>query len=166
MLKRMIQGGVLGLLAAGVFLGLWRAGALDTLEFATWGWRVRAFAARTPPAAQVKVILLDQASLDWGRSENGWVWPWPRTVYTAVLDFCRRGGAKAVAFDMLYTEPSSYGVGDDKALGDTIRRTPGFVGALFLSSQSGEATNWPASDLPIGTSFLGLDAWLGHLPSR
>ena len=166
MLKRMIQGGGLGLLAAGVFLGLWRAGALDTLEFATWGWRVRAFAARTPPAAQVKVILLDQASLDWGRSENGWVWPWPRTVYTAVLDFCRRGGAKAVAFDMLYTEPSSYGVGDDKALGDTIRRTPGFVGALFLSSQSGEATNWPASDLPIGTSFLGLDAWLGHLPSR
>src|ERR1035438_7391744 len=74
------------------------------------------------------------------------VWQWLRTVYTAVLDFCKRGGAKAVVFDMLYTEPSSYGVDDDKALGYAIRRTPGFVGALFLSSQSGEVTNWPAGD--------------------
>jgi len=160
-LKRMIQGGALGLLAAFGVLGLWRAGVLDTLEFPTWGWRVRAFAPRTPPSGQVKVILLDQASLDWGQKENGWSWPWPRTVYTAVLDFCKRGGAKAVVFDMLYTEPSSYGVDDDKALAEAIHRTPGFVGALFLSSQSGEATNWPAGDLPVVTSFLGLDAWLG-----
>jgi adenylate cyclase len=165
-LKRMIQGGALGLLAASVFLGLWRAGVLDTLEFPTWGWRVRTFAPRSSPSSDVKVILLDQASLDWGQKENGWVWPWPRTVYTAVLDFCKRGGAKAVVFDMLYTEPSSYGVDDDKALGDAIRRTPGFVGALFLSSQSGEVTNWPAGDLPVASSFLGLDAWLGGLPSK
>jgi len=119
-LKRMIQGGALGLLAASVFLGLWRAGVLDTLEFPTWGWRVRTFAPRSSPSSDVKVILLDQASLDWGQKENGWVWPWPRTVYTAVLDFCKRGGAKAVVFDMLYTEPSSYGVDDDKAARDLI----------------------------------------------
>jgi adenylate cyclase len=162
----MIQGGALGLVAAGVMLGLWRAGGLDTLEFSTWGWRVKTFAPRTSPSAQVKVILLDQASLDWGKQENGWVWPWPRTVYTAALDFCKRGGAKAVVFDMLYTEPSSYGADDDKTLGDGIRRTPGFVGAMFLSSQSGEATRWPAGELPIASSFLGLDAWLGTHPSE
>src|ERR1035441_7439847 len=57
-LKRMIQGGALGLLAASVVLGLWRAGVLDTLEFPTWGWRVRTFAPRSSPSAQIKVILL------------------------------------------------------------------------------------------------------------
>jgi adenylate cyclase len=166
MLKRTLQGGGLGLLAAGIVLGLWRAGALHTVEFPFWDGRVKFFAPYTPPAAQVKIILVDQASLDWGDKENGWVWPWPRTVYTAVLDFCKRGGAKAVAFDMLYTEPSSYGVGDDQALGESIRRTPGFVGAIFLSSQSGKTTNWPAGNLPIATSFQGLNEWLGRDPSE
>ena len=167
MWKRMIHGGGLGLLAAGVVLGLWRAGVLQRLEFPTWDWRVGVFAPHTPPSPQVKIILVDQASLDWGKNENGWVWPWPRTVYSAVLDFCKRSGAKAVAFDMLYTEPSSYGAGDDQALNDAIRRTPGFVGALFLSSQSGEATNWPAGELPIASSFLGsTNGWGAIPPSR
>ena len=166
MWKRMIHGGGLGLLAAGVVLGLWRAGVLQRFEFPTWDWRVGIFSPHTPPSPQVKIILVDQASLDWGKNENGWVWPWPRTVYSAVLDFCKRSGAKAVAFDMLYTEPSSYGAGDDQALNDAIRRTPGFVGALFLSSQSGEATNWPSGDLPIASSFLGLKEWLGRAPSE
>jgi adenylate cyclase len=160
MLKRLIQGGALGLAAAGVVLVLWGAGWLDRFEYVTWSWRVKVFAARTAPAPQVKVILLDQASLDWGKKENGWAWPWPRTVYGAVLDFCRRGGAKAVAFDVLYTEPSTYAAEDDQALGDAIRRTPGFVGAIVLSSKSGDTTNWPASLPPLGTSWTGLDQWL------
>ena len=146
--------------AAGVVLALWHAGWLDRFEYVTWSWRVKAFAARTAPAPQVKVILLDQASLDWGKKENGWAWPWPRTVYAAVLDFCRRGGAKAAAFDVLYTEPSTYGVEDDQALGDAIRRTPGFVGALVLGSKSGDATNWPDTIPPLGASWTGLEQWL------
>jgi adenylate cyclase len=160
MLKRLIQGGTLGLAAAGVAFVLWATGLLDRFESVTWSWRVKAFAAHTPPAPQVKVILLDQASLDWGKKENGWAWPWPRTVYSAVLDFCRRGGAKAVAFDVLYTEPSAYAAEDDKAWGDAIRRTPGFVGAIVLSPKSGAATNWPDSLPAPGTSWTGLDQWL------
>jgi adenylate cyclase len=159
-LKHFIQGGIIGLLAAGGTLALWHTGVLDGWEYTPWSWRVRTFAPRTPPHPQVKVILLDQASLDWGKKENGWAWPWPRTVYCAVLDFCRRGGAKAVAFDVLYTEHSAYQAADDLALGDTLRRTPNFVGALYLSSQSGEATHWPASALPIAPPIQALDQWL------
>jgi adenylate cyclase len=160
MVKRLIQGGAIGLLAAGVMLALWRAGLLEGWEHAAWSWRVRMFAPRSTPSPAVKVILLDQASLDWGKKENGWVWPWPRTVYTALLDFCRRGGAKAVAFDVLYTEPSSYEAADDLALGTAIGRTPGSVGAFMLSTRSGEATNWPAGIAPPPFLFSGLDPWL------
>jgi adenylate cyclase len=163
--KRLIQGGALGLAAAAAVLLLWRAGVLDGFEATTWGWRVKTFAPRTPPAAQVKVILLDQASLDWGKTQNAWAWPWPRTVYSAVLDFCVRGGAKVVAFDVLCSEPSSYGLEDDQTLGNAIRRTPAFVGPVVLSAKSGDATNWPAS-LPLsGGEWTGLDQWLAHSPS-
>src|SRR5512133_1171471 len=101
MLKRLVQGSVVGLGSAGVILALWGTGLLDNLEHPTWTWRVELFAPRTRPDPQVKVVLLDQASLEWGNKENGWSWPWPRSVYGAILDFCRRGGAKAVAFDVL-----------------------------------------------------------------
>ena len=107
------------------------AGALDRLEYSAWAWRVSTFAPLRPPAADVKVILVDQASLDWGSSQMGWSWPWPREVYGALLDFCHRGGARVIAFDVLFTEPSVYGVDDDRALADAIRRSGNFVGAAF-----------------------------------
>ncbi len=66
-----------------------------------------------------------------GSKEMGWSWPWPREIYAAVLDFCRRGGARVVAFDILFTEPSVYGVADDEALGAAIRGAGNFVGSAF-----------------------------------
>jgi adenylate cyclase len=142
--RKWVQGLLIGLLAAAAAAALWRSGSLDRLEFVSWAWRVRTFAARTPPSDRIRLVLLDQASLDWGRRENAWSWPWPREVYAAVLDFCRRAGARAVAFDVLYTEPSVYGVADDQALGSAIAASPPFIGALFLGATGGEATNWPA----------------------
>lgn len=162
MRKKLIQGSLVGLLAAGSFLAVWYEGALVTWEYTSWSLRVRTFAPHTPPHPQIKVILLDQTSLDWGKNVNGWPWPWPRTVYSAVIDFCRRGGAKAVAFDVLYTEPSAYDVADDLALGEALRRSSNFVGACFLSEQSGEATNWPAGYRPLAFPIQNLDPWLAR----
>ena len=165
MRKKLIQGSLVGLLAAGGILAVWFAGAFETWEFTTWSWRVRTFAPHTPPHPQIKVILLDQASLDWGKKESGWPWPWPRTVYTTVIDFCRRGGAKAIAFDVLYSEPSAYDVADDVALGEALRRTSNFVSACYLSATSGDATNWPAGYRPLVFSFQNLEPWLARHPA-
>ena len=132
MTKRvLLQSCGIGCGAAGVALSLWFGGALDRFEYTAWSWRVNAFAPRRAPSSDIKVILLDQASLDWGSKEMGWSWPWPREVYAPLLDFCRRGGAKVVAFDILFTEPSVYGVADDEALGAAVRRAGRFVGAAF-----------------------------------
>jgi adenylate cyclase len=157
---RFVPGGLIGLLAAVLALALRHTGGLEGWEHTAWGWRVRTFAPRSPPHPQVKVILLDQPSLDWGKKENGWAWPWPRTVYSAALEFCRRGGAKAIAFDVLFTEPSPYEAADDLALGEALRRTSNFVGALYLSARSGEATQWPATALPAPPVIQGLESWL------
>ena len=129
--KRVLQSLGVGCGAFGFAAILWLGGALDRFEFSTWAWRVNAYAPHRTPSPDVKVVLLDQASLDWGSNVMGWAWPWPREAYAPLLDFCRRGGARVVAFDVLFTEPSVYGVADDEALGAAIRRTGKFVGAAF-----------------------------------
>ena len=127
------HGLTIGAVAAVLALALWFGGLLNGWENTTWTWRVRALARPGASTDQVALILLDQNSLDWGREFNDLSWPWPREVYAPILDFCGRAGSKAVAFDVLFTEPSVYGVWDDQALGDAITRNGAFVGALFLS---------------------------------
>ncbi|MCX6995847.1 MAG: adenylate/guanylate cyclase domain-containing protein [Kiritimatiellaeota bacterium] len=132
---------------------------MERWEYTTWTWRVRHFAAPGAATPQVKLILLDQASLDWGKDPaRGWAWPWPRTVYSAILDYCQRCGAKAVGFDVLFTEPSAYEVSDDEALAAGIRQGPPFAAAVMPSDKAG-VTNWPAGVPAPRLTVKGLAAW-------
>lgn len=144
MLKRLLQATAIGLGSAFLAFALWQAKALTRFENVTWSWRARHFAVPAPSTDQIRLIFLDQYSLDWGK-KRGWSWPWPRQVYTPVLDFCKRAGAKAVAFDVIFSEPSVYGVDDDGALGAAIAATPGFVGAMFVANENLENASWPVA---------------------
>lgn len=93
---------------------------------------------------RVRLILLDQKSLDWGKNVNGWPWPWPREVWGVILDFLDRAGAKSAGLDVLFLEPSAYGVGDDERFGAAVERFGKVAGAAFVSQRSGDATQWPA----------------------
>ena len=68
------------------------------------------------PSDEIALVLLDQNSLDWAQEELGWSWPWPRSAYGDLVSFFNLGGAASVAFDVLFTEPSLYGDGDDQLL--------------------------------------------------
>jgi adenylate cyclase len=162
--KRLLHG--LLAAAAGVAAAwlLTLTGLTDAFEARSFDWRARLLAPRTAATDSVRLILLDQASLDWGARENGLSWPWPREVYGFILDFCRRGGAAGVAFDVLYTEPSAYGVADDTALAEAGKRLGTLAMAVFLGRQTGEDTTWPA-DMPVNPlAVAGLDPWLAGLP--
>jgi adenylate cyclase len=104
--RKAVQGILVGVISGALALGLAIPGLLDSFEGRTWDWRVRLLARPGAATERIALIVLDQASLDWGKEVNGLSWPWPRETYAAVADFCRRGGAKALAFDVLYTEPS------------------------------------------------------------
>jgi adenylate cyclase len=49
-------------------------------------------------------------------------WPWPRRSYAAVLERLFGAGARAVAFDLMFDQPSSHGPGDDASLASALRR--------------------------------------------
>lgn len=126
------HGLLIGLGAAVIALLLWFSHATDGWENTTWNWRVRALARPGPQTSEIVLVLLDQKSLDWGQNDNGLSWPWPREPYALLLDFCTRAGVRAVAFDVIYSEPSVYGVWDDQALGEAIARNGRFIGARFI----------------------------------
>ncbi len=167
MKKKLLFGILIGAVSALLACTLDGLRQLDTWEFNTWDLRVRFFKGESPATDKIRVILLDQASLDWGKNENALAWPWPRQVYAPILDFCRRGGAKVIAFDVLYTEPSAYDAYDDTALGTAIQATPGFVGAVFMGRASGDRDAWPEFVPSPPYVIQGLEQWLaGERPTR
>ncbi len=143
MARKTTQGLIIGSGAAALAGALWLAGALDAVESVTWDQRVRFFAEPSPATPRIKIILLDQKSLDWGAQENGWPWPWPRSVYVPIFDYLKRDGARAVSFDWLFTEGSGAdSVSEDVQLGDGYTRLPS-VAAVFLGDQARQQTRWP-----------------------
>ena len=91
-----------------------------------------------PPASpNVALIAIDQADIDFFK-DQGVGWPWPRELYAPIIDFCRRGGAKALIFDMLYTESSIYGMADDQKLAQATREAGNVILPFFLSQRPKE----------------------------
>ncbi len=158
MVKKGFIGLGLGLIASVVALLLWHQGLLVGFEQTAWQWRVAHFAKPTPATSQLRIIALDQQSLDWGRRENGLSWPWPRQAYATVLAFCKRAGVRAVAFDVLFSEPSLHGVADDQALGQAMQEN-GPVVLSYILSPPGEGSEEEGVGPPALT-ISGFSSWL------
>ncbi|MCP3953203.1 MAG: adenylate/guanylate cyclase domain-containing protein [Desulfobacterales bacterium] len=160
--RKPVLGAIAGLTGAVMAVLMMTVGWLDTWEARTWDWRVRALARPGPATADIVLVLLDQNSLDWAQKENGLSWPWPREIYGAIVDFCSRNGARALAIDVLYTEPSAYGVEDDRSFAAAVGRSGKVAGAVFLGKKSGSATAWPAPSQDSRLMLAGPD----NLPAR
>jgi adenylate cyclase len=143
-------------------IAFWGFGWLETWEATTWDWRASLLAKPGKATDDIRIILLDQNSLDWARTSSraGWTWPWPRDVYAVIVDYCRRSGAKALAFDLLLDEPSRYGVEDDVILGKAVSAFGRVAGCAFLSEKSGSNTKWPPNVPLPEFKIAGLDKWL------
>jgi adenylate cyclase len=124
------------------------------LEWKTFDIRANLLAKPAATSSEVVLILVDQDSLDWARQNNGLSWPWPREIWAHILDFCQTQGARAVGFDILFTEPSFYGVYDDEAFAAASRRMEAVTGALFLGKSTGAATGYPET-YPAPPPFHG-----------
>lgn len=130
--KKRLQGGILIWLAVGALvIALSASRALWSIEQSSWDWRLRSVARASSHDPRVKIITIDQASLEYVSKEMGLAWPWPRSVYTPVLEFLRAAGAKGVAFDLLFTEPSNE-VGDDESFAKAVGAALPVVNAVAL----------------------------------
>ncbi len=133
---------ILAALALSLILDL--TGAIEPYRLKT----LDALFRRVPlPAAspQVVVVTVDQPDLDFFKNQ-GVTWPWPRQLYAPLIDYCRWAGAKAVIFDILFTEASSYGPEDDQRFAQATA-TAGNVALPFFLSRDTKPPNPSEPDL-------------------
>jgi adenylate cyclase len=98
------------------------------------------FFTTQPVTSDVIIIDIDEESL----AAIG-QWPWPRSVHAELLQQVE--GARAIGFDVLFTEPSGLGSQDDEAL---RAASAAFLGTVVLPAvideQSGRVT-YPVAPL-------------------
>ncbi len=69
-------------------------------------YHVRAAEDRTTATGDVVIVAVDDGSLA-DLAKNHKYWPWPRDFWAILIEHMKRCGARAVAFDLLFTEPSA-----------------------------------------------------------
>ncbi|MBI5246501.1 MAG: adenylate/guanylate cyclase domain-containing protein [Elusimicrobia bacterium] len=107
------------------------AEVLHGVELKTLDWRFRHLSTASRHDPRVVLVAIDQASIDHFESE-GMYWPWPRGIYEALLRFMKKGGAKAVVFDVLFTNPSTT-ADDDAVFGKALKE----YGSAVMAMETG-----------------------------
>lgn len=148
-LHPVMVGGVIGCLAA---LGL-SVGLLDL-------WSLRAtdrFFLPHEGNAAITIVAIDDASIgQLGR------WPWPRKIHADLIRALNAAGAKLIAYDVNFPEPSDDM--NDRALADELRAAGNVVlpVELKLEISQGALTFNPSATVAPIPSFAGTAKATGH----
>lgn len=127
----------LGVFVLAAFL-FW-TGLLTVAELKTLDHRFRIYS--NPAAARDDLVLvaIDEASLEhFGR------WPWPRDRHGYAVQFLKGAGAKAIVFDILFTEPDQTAAEFDAVFSEEIQAA-GNVFLPFILRDRQEAQTQSAS---------------------
>jgi adenylate cyclase len=81
-------------------------------------------------SSNIVIVEIDQRSLD-DINREGISWPWPRQIYAPIIEYMSE--ARVVFVDILFTEPSSYGLEDDQIFAETIRKNSNVYLPIFLT---------------------------------
>ncbi len=105
--SRWIQGAAIGIVCAATVSLCFHLGWLDVLEFKALDHRFRSmprWEGDSSPA-DISIIVIDQTSLELVHRTLDLRFPWPREFYAKMLGFLKAAGARAVVFDMFFSEP-------------------------------------------------------------
>ena len=139
--EKILAGVLIGTLSWAVIFLLYSYGLFEPYELKTYDTLCRYQAHRSPAPEEIVLISVDQGSLE-AATRQGIHWPWPRQMYAPIVQYCADAGAKAIAFDVLFTEPSAYGVDDDQILAESVKLSGRTFFALFLSRQERPHPPW------------------------
>lgn len=142
----------------------------------------------TPPD-DIIILAIDQASLIQGEFYASkpeqyadlapiQSWPWQRRAYAIALDRLMQARARSVSLDILFLDPSSYGIEDDQSLEQALQAygdrivLAGFYDAYVhdgnLTHQLAQPILWGAEDHHQGhiNVIPGVDGRIYDQPSR
>lgn len=138
---KVLAGAMIGTIAWLLAISLYYGKFIESYELKTYDHLCRLNAANLPTPNDIVLVVVDQGSLE-SAKRQGINWPWPRQMYAPILDFCALSGARAVVIDILFTEPSSYGMEDDQLLTQALKQNGHAFLPLFLSRQERPQVTW------------------------
>ena len=152
--RRWLRGAVIGIGAGILALAAVHLPLAETYENRTFDVRTRLFADARRASPGIVAVVIDQKSLDIvaasreaGGQEKGW--PWPRDFHAGLVQYLTAAGARAVVFDLVFSEQSIYtreAVVDDDAAFAEASQGQRVVQSLVLAHEAGPAADraWPA----------------------
>jgi adenylate cyclase len=113
----------IGIAAAVLVFLLYRTPILQRLEYVFWNYR---FMIRGPidlgTESVVIVAIDDQSYRELGKFED-----WPRAYHAKVVEHLKSLGARVIAFDINFFEPSPKGPEDDRIFAEAVRKAGNVV---------------------------------------
>jgi adenylate cyclase len=122
----------------------------DAWEWKTWDLRLRLFSDPSQASENIVLLFVDQDSLDIYEQNQMISWPWPREMYSYIVDYCSQAGAGAVFIDFVFSESSIHSVYDDQALAEAMSLSGNVFLPISLSKDTKETDE---SSLPILKDF-------------
>ena len=106
------------------------------LENRTWDFRVLLTANKNLADKRIKIIEIDQATLNYFEKEYSLTWPFPRNIYNHIVTYLTEAGAKGLAFDLLFTESSAQAAEADLDFAKATSGKLAVVSAVVLNSKN------------------------------
>ncbi|QFZ93067.2 adenylate/guanylate cyclase domain-containing protein [Synechococcus elongatus] len=124
-----------------------------------------------PAPTDLLIVKIDDASFDqaaffsedpqapaWARDLEGF--PWPRAIYAQIIDRLFAAGAQAIAIDLLFVTPSTFGPVDDAALAERLQR---YGDRISLATEYREPDGSGGLSLGELTETLGSNLRVGYI---
>lgn len=89
------------------------------------------FTLKPTDDSDIVYLLITDATIIEADEVDGIQWPWPRQAYGEAIKFLKNAGAKAIVFDIIFSETSREGPEDDEAFAEKIK-----MGDVILANLS------------------------------
>ena len=157
LIKAMAHKTVISLLAALVVfvisIACYWQGFFDKPEFFAYDVQAKLLRSEQASSNNIKVILVDEASLK-SMADIAGRWPWPRAIWSDLLDYLTLGGARAVLFDVLFLEKQDKA--NDQALYNGTKAAQNTYHSMMILREEAdkEAGNYADTGKPLPVEFV------------
>ena len=118
----------------------------------------RRHAATLAPDPEVVLVAIDERSLEAMAAEHG-RYPWPRSTHAQLLEGLARHGARAVVFDVMFTDPDAGREQEDAYLVETAVATEAAFFPMVRLENADDAQGLPLDEFGESLGFTrGPDA--------
>ena len=113
--KKPVISSIVALLILIIAISAYTQGVFDKPEYYLHDLQAKLLRSDKATNPKIKVILVDEATLK-SMDHIAGRWPWPRAIWSDLLDYLTIGGARAVLFDILFIEHDRANSVNDKTL--------------------------------------------------